>query len=67
MSDCISLPSFDPRFRGSLFPSLSDCGKVNRGRIGGEMMRAAVSKRRPPDRAVGGIGAAEGGKVQLRR
>jgi len=48
MSDCISLPSFHPRFWGSPFPGLSDCGKVNRGRIGGEMMRAAVSERGLP-------------------
>ncbi len=67
MSDCISFRSLYLRFGSCPFPSLSDCGKVNRGRIGGEMMCVAVPERRPPDRVVRGIGAAEGSKSQLRR
>ena len=74
MPDRRSLPSFDPRslatdprFWASPFPSLSDCGKVNRGRILRETMGVAVSERWPPDPEIGGIGAAESGKAQLRR
>ncbi len=62
MPDCIAFPSLYLRFGGSPFPSLSDCGKVNRGQIGGGMMCGAVPERRLPDRVVRGSEAAEGSK-----
>jgi len=45
------------------FPILSDCGKVNWGWVGDEMIRVVVPERWPTDRVVGGIGAAEGSRA----
>ncbi len=63
MPDCIPFAFLYLRFGCSPFPSLSDCGKVNRGWIGAELMRVAVTERRHPGRVVGDIGAAEGSKA----